>query len=266
MGARRLGLRTAFVSWIGNDHSGRHMQEALEDEGVDQRYIIVDPKSKTNESTIINFKGEKTQMVYFQPRTYRLPKLERTKCIYYSAMGEKHAGFDHMVCAELKKRPKTFFVFQPGTTHVRQGLKALKPLIARSDLFILNKDEAHFLLKDGERTMCNLLTMFQHLGAKKVIITDGKNGADAWDGTDHWHMPVFTAVATETTGAGDSFAIGATVALLNGLSLPDALRWGTANSWSVIQHTGPQTGLLTKPQIQRVLKRFTKVNAKLIPH
>jgi len=266
VGARRLGLRTAFVSWIGNDHSGRHMQEALEDEDVDLQYIIVDPKSRTNESTIINFQGEKTQLVYFQPRTYKLPKLEKAKCIYYSAMGEKHAGFDRMLSSELKRRPQTFFVFQPGTTHVRQGLKAIKPLIARSDLFILNKDEAHLLIPDGDRTILNLLTTFQHLGAKKVIITDGKHGADAWDGKDHWHMPVFNAVVTETTGAGDSFTIGVTVALLRGLSLPEALRWGTANSWNVIQHTGPQTGLLTKTHMQSVLKRFAKVKATLIPH
>jgi sugar/nucleoside kinase (ribokinase family) len=266
VGARRLGLKSAFVTWIGNDHAGRHMQEALEDEGVDLTYVMLDLKHATNESTVINFQGERTQLVYFQPRTYKLPKLAKTRCIYYSAMGEKPASFDRALQAELKRRKDVFFAFQPGTTHIRSGLKALKPLIARSDLFILNKDEAHVLLGNGDRHMCNLLAAFAHHGAKNVIITDGKNGADAWDGKEHWHMPIFDGEAKERTGAGDSFATAVTVALLNGSTIPEALRWGTANSWSVVQHIGPQTGLLDKRSMQRVLKKFTHTKPTLHKH
>jgi len=266
VGSRRLGLKSAFVTWIGNDHAGRQMQEALEDEGVNLDYVTLDQKNATNESTVINFQGERTQLVYFLPRKHALPKLASTRSIYYSAMGDAHGRFDKLLLAELKHRPETLLIFQPGTTHVRAGLEALKPLIARSWLFILNKDEAHVLLGDGDRTMSNLLESFYRLGAHNVVITDGAKGADAWDGTDHWHMPIFEGEAIERTGAGDSFATAMTVAMLQGIPMPEALRWGTANSWSVVQHIGPQTGLLTFAQIQRVLKKFSKTVATLHQH
>lgn len=262
VGAARLGLRSALVTWVGGNHAGRHLAEALDEEGVDLQYLVTDPKHPTSEATILVFQGERTQLVNFQPRSYVLPKLARTSCIYYSAVGAAHDKLDRMILKELKRHGKTRFVFQPGTTHIRQGVEQIKPLIAHSSLFILNKDEAHHLLADGERTIRNMLEGFYHLGAQIVVITDGGNGADAFDGKDHWHMPVFPSVPVEMTGAGDSFAIGITAAILRGEDLPTALRWGTANSWSVIHEIGPQKGLLTKTQLAHALKKFPKVVPK----
>lgn len=262
VGGSRLGLKTALVSWVGQDHAGRHLLEALDEEGVHLGYIETDRKHPTSEATIITFQGEKTQLAYYQPRIYKLPKLPSARCIYYSAMGAKHVSFDKMLLRELKKKPKTFFVFQPGTTHVKSELDVLKPLIARSDLFILNREEAHHLLQDGERTILNMLQQFHRHGAKKIVITDGGNGAASWDGTDYLVMPVFPTDIVETTGAGDAFSLGVTVALLNGEPLSEALRWGTANGWSVVQSVGPQKGLLTTSNMQRILKKFSKINSK----
>ena len=266
VGASRLGLHAALVSWIGTDHAGTHMVEALNNERVDLRFMLQDKNRPTSEATIITFQGERTQLVYFQPRTYRLPKLPTTRCIYYSAMGNKHVDFDRVLVHELARRPGTFFSFQPGTTHVRKGFQTMKPLIARSDLFILNKDEAHTLLADGERTVCNMLEGFHHHGAKTVVITDGRNGAEAYDGKTHWRMPIYDGEAKERTGAGDSFACAVTVALLKGLDLPTALRWGTANSWSVVREIGPQKGLLTSSNMQRVLKKYAKIKPSIHKH
>lgn len=259
VGATRLGLRASLVTWIGNDHAGKHVQETLKAEGVDLQHLVIDKKHPTSEATILVFKGERTQLVNFQPRAYRLPQLPRTACIYYSAVGASHDTLDRMIVQELKRHVNTHFVFQPGTTHIRRGLTTMLPLIKKSSIFILNKDEAHELLGDGERVVRNLLESFTQLGAQTAVITDGANGADAFDGTEHWHMPVFPGAPVEMTGAGDSFAVGMTVAMLKGESLSTALRWGTANSWSVIREIGPQKGLLNAHGMKRILKKFPHI-------
>ena len=260
----RLGLKTALISWVGKDRAGEHVRDALKKEGVNEKYILIDPTRPTSESTIIDYKGEKTQMVYFQPRVYRLPKLPSCRSVYYSAMGETHQRPDIELAKQLKKKPDIFFAFQPGTTHIRSGLKPLLPLIERSDLFILNKDEAHELIADGNSPTLTLMQQFRHIGAKTVVITDGPNGAEAFDGKAHWFMPIFPGIIKERTGAGDSFASAMTAALLKGLTLPDALRWGSANSQHVIQFIGPQSGLLTAAEMKSHLRKFAKIKPKLI--
>ena len=259
VGASRLGMRSALVTWVGQDHAGRHQAEALDDEGVDLRFLVTDTKHPTSESTILVYQGERTQLVNFQPRIYRLPKLPSTACIYYSAVSSSHEKLDRAIFQHLKKEKNIFFTFQPGTTHIRQGIEKIKQLVARSSLFVLNKDEAHLLLQDGARTMRNLLETFHHIGARTIVITDGQNGADAFDGMDQWHMPVFPTTPVEMTGAGDSFATAVTAALLREMDLPTALRWGTANSWSVIGEIGPQKGLLNTKGIEKVLKKFASI-------
>jgi ribokinase len=259
VGAARLGLHSALVTWTGADRAAFHMREALNEEGVDLRFLIEDEKHPTSEATILTFQGEKTQLVNFQPRKYRLPRLPSTDCIYYSAVGASHDMLDRQIHMQLKRHLHTHFVFQPGTTHVRQGIEKIRVLISQSSIFILNKEESHLLLGDGDRSVLYMLEAFHALGAKTVVITDGKNGAEAYDGKDHWSMPVFPGKPIETTGAGDSFATGMTVAMLRGEDLPTSLRWGTANSWSVIHEIGPQKGLLDVRGMQRVLKKFASI-------
>ncbi|MDQ7814364.1 MAG: carbohydrate kinase family protein [Patescibacteria group bacterium] len=266
VGAARLGLRTGLISWVGDDYAGRHLREALRKEKVDLKFLVEDKKLPTSEATIINYQGEKTQLVYFQPRSYSVPECQEARCLYYSAMGAKHASVDKKIFEFLGCFPAMKLVFQPGTTHIKSGLTAIKKLIAKSHMLILNKDEAEQLLADGERTMCSLLDKFIKLGAKTAIITDGKNGADAFDGKTHWHMPAFDGKPVETTGAGDSFACGVTVAMLKGLDMEEALRWGSANAWSVIHEIGPQKGLLASAGMKKVLKKFSKIKAETHRH
>jgi sugar/nucleoside kinase (ribokinase family) len=266
VGSARLGLKTALVSWVGADNAGADVMNTLREEGVDERFMVIDKQHSTSEATILVFNRERTQLVHFEHHDYKLPKLPSTRCVYYSAMGKKYTQFDKFLQKYLKSVPETQLIFQPGTTHIRAGLEAIKPLIARSLVFILNKDEAHHLLMDGERTMFNLLEAFHRQGCKNVIITDAANGAEAFDGKNHWHMPVFPAKVLEPTGAGDSFATAVSAALLKGYDLPTALRWGSANGWSVVQYVGPQMGLLKTSQMNATLKQFASIKPKLIAH
>jgi len=262
--ASRLGLSSALITWIGDDAAGVNIQEHLEQEGVDTKLVMTDKKHPTSESTILNFQGEKTQLVYFQPRSYVLPKLPQARAIYYSAMGKKHQALDQKLSAYLQAHPKMFFAFQPGTTHVAEGLTPLfKRLISRSDLFILNREEASSLLRDGDDVLPRL-EAFHRIGAKRVIITDGKNGAHGSDGERIWFMPTFPSKLLETTGAGDSFASTAAAMLLKGTSFEEAMRAGAGMAASVVEHVGPQKGLLKEKDLQKRLNKHKSIKPNLV--
>ncbi len=261
--ASRLGFKSALVSWVGKDFAGDQLKETLRGEKVDVSLMCKCTKEQTSEATLLSYKGERTQLLFFKPRKYKFPKLQKTNWIYYSAMGNNFSAFDKQLAKHLKQYSKINFAFQPGTTHIRAGLKQLKPLIKLSNIFILNKEEAQHLLNGQIRPVKNLLEDFAKLGAKITVITDSKNGAYAYDGQDFWHMPIFKGDAVESTGAGDAFASAFTCAVMQNKSIAEALRWGTANSWSVIREIGPQKGLPRKKELETILNKFTNKPVKI---
>jgi sugar/nucleoside kinase (ribokinase family) len=94
-----------------------------------------------------------------------------------------------------------------------------------------------------------LMKAMSGLGPKMVFITDGIDGAYAFDGTDNWFMPVYPHKPYERTGAGDAFSSAVTVALALGKSIPEALSWGPIDSMSVVQYVGAQEGLLSREKL-----------------
>lgn len=264
VGAHRLGVKSAIVAIVGKDTVGEEIQRGWKKEGIDTRYVTVDPKQETNYSTVLNFHGERTILVFAHKRKYRLPKLDGAKWIYYTSLGPGHETLERQLLSHLKRHPQQKLTFNPGTKQLRRGLKALKPVIAKSEVFIVNKEEASRLLEDGERPIQNMLMNFIHLGAKIAVITDGPKGAFATDGLHIWEMGIFKGPVKERTGAGDSFASAFTCALAQGQSIPDAMRWGTANAWSVVQKIGPQAGLLTSREMAHTLKKFSRIKPSLV--
>lgn len=266
VGARRLGMKSAIVSVLGNDETGQEIIRGWKKEGVSEEYVVVDKKRETNYSTVLNFKGERTILVHHQPRNYLLPELNHAKWIYYTSLGDKYQAMEKKLLKYLKENPDVKLAYNPGTHQLHNGLEAMKPVIERSSIFIVNRDEAARLLEDGERPIPNMLMNYSKLGAKVIVITDGPKGSHATDGTKMWYLPIFKGPIKERTGAGDSYTIGFIYGLFSGKDIPTAMRYGTANAWNVVQHIGPQKGLLTRSGMEKALQKFSKIQAKRENH
>jgi len=162
--------------------------------------------------------------------------------------------------------------FQPGSFQIKLGYEALQPVYEVSDLFFCNREEAMRILNTADREITNLLKGIHALGPHVVVITDGPEGAYAFDGNEVWFMPPYPdpAPPVDRTGAGDSFASTFTCALALGKSVPEALQWAPINSASVVQHIGAQRGLLRRDELEAWLAKApshaVKVVAPLLPH
>ncbi|MDO8584024.1 MAG: carbohydrate kinase family protein [bacterium] len=265
LGAAKLGMKSAIVTTLGNDEVAQEILRAWKKHGVSDVYVRMDSKHETDYATVLDYAHERTILAYNRPKPYALPAVDGATWVVYAAVGKKHERMEKQLLAHLKKNPEQKLAFNPGIEHMHRNLDALKPVIARSDLFIVNEEEAIRLLEDGDRPLHNLLLSFHHLGAKIVVITDGKNGSYATDGHEFWSCPIFPGKAVESTGAGDAFATGFIYALHHKHSIQEAMRYGTANSWSVIQKIGAHEGQLSKKIMATVLKKFNKIQPRLEP-
>lgn len=259
VGTKRLGLDSAILLTLGDDNVGNLIVEKLKNEGVDLTYVIQQPGTTSNYSTIINYSGERTILVYHAPRSYEFPvQLPASPWIYLTSMGESFRPFYNHLVEWIKKNPGTKLAYNPGTWQVRDGQET-KEVMTYSYIIYVNREEAEKITNFGDSNGKDkeLLVALSKLGPKICVITDGGNGAFAYDSINgkFFRVGVLPVDAYERTGAGDAFGSGSISAIIHGKSLEEALLWGTVNSASVIGYTGPQKGLLREEEMPEWLVR-----------
>jgi ribokinase len=82
-----------------------------------------------------------------------------------------------------------------------------------------------------------------------IVVTLGERGARFGDET----VPAFPARVVDTTGAGDAFCAAFAVALGEGASDLDAVRWGCAAGAHMVEHQGVVPGLPTRAELEERL-------------
>jgi len=258
VGVKRLGVASSIVLTLGDDSVGGMVVEKLRNEGVDLTYAVQQPGSSSNYSTIINYSGERTIFVYHAPRSYEFPvQLPRVPWVYLTSMGESFKPFYNHFIEWLIKNPDVKLAFNPGSWQIRGGIEAIGKIISLTHLIFVNREEAEKLTNFGESggREKELLVALSNLGPKICVITDGANGAFAYNRQVFLRSAVLPVDSYERTGAGDAFGSGCLSALIKGKNLDEALLWGTVNSASVIGYTGAQKGLLKEEEIPEWLER-----------
>lgn len=254
----RLGLESAFVTNVGGDAHGRDMIAALNKNGVDSRFVRINPGKKSNYHYVLWYKDERTILIKHEEYDYHWPHLrpnEMPKWAYFSSISEHALDYHDEVADWLEANPDVKLAFQPGTFQMKAGTERLSRIYARSEVLILNREEAASVSGGNVEDVQDLFNRLHKLGPKIVVVTDGPHGAYASDGENRFVMPLYPdpAPPVDRTGAGDSFASTFTAALVKGKSLEDALRWGPVNSMSVVQKVGAQAGLLSEKELEKFL-------------
>lgn len=254
--AARLGLSSGFVSNVGKDRFGEEILATFAREGVATNYITVNNDIPTNHHYVLMYNAERTILIRHEAYKYAIPEeFVPPRWIYLSSAGERSEAFHGELAAWLTAHPETKLAFQPGTFQMSMGKEKLAPLYAATELVACNKEEAERILGLGETGMKELLTKMRDLGPKIALITDGPNGAYAYDGSEMLKVPMYPdpKPPVDRTGAGDASTSTVVVALALGKPLREALLWGPINSMSVVQKIGAQKGLLTRTALETYL-------------
>jgi ribokinase len=255
-----LGLNTAFETNVGGDQTGRNMIAQLNKEKVDHRFVHVNPDKLSNTHYVLWYKEERTILIKHEEYNYHWPHFrpeEVPKWIYFSSISEHALGYHDQMADWLEANPDVKMAFQPGTFQMEAGTERLKRLYARTEVVVLNREEAVFVTGGSYDDVHGLMDKLHALGCKIVVITDGPAGAYASDGNERLKMPLYPDPAPpyERTGAGDAFASTFVAALAKGHNLESALQWAPINSMSVVQKTGAQQGLLSEHALEEWLKK-----------
>lgn len=264
IGVARLGLKAAIYTIVGKDDQGEVARQVFEQNHVATDYLTYDEKRGTNLSVVINFKSERTIFVYHEPRDYQLPQFDETNWIYLtSSSGGGVERMHEQVLAYLQANPKVKLAFNPGTHQIHLGREKLEPLLHRTSILFLNREESAEILGIETKDVKELVAEYHAIGVKTMVMTDGPYGSYVSDGSQIYYAGIFDGPVVERTGAGDSYGAGFLSATIKGKNTQEAMSWGNANSTSVVQYIGAREGLLTEEALEAMIRENQSVQPTL---
>ncbi len=294
----KLGFDASFLGKVGFKY-GNQVIENLNKQGVNTAFARKTKKDKTGFSVILNtFKGDRTVLAYSGANQYfsaidlPIKELKTANWIFLNHLSEKNTKIPQLILKVLKKNPNIKLAWNPGLEQLKMGAKKCKGLLSQTEVLILNKEEASLFAKKPYQIaetrkwnrhmptrlkkrilphyaddVSEIIVDLLNTGLKKVVITDGRNGAQASDGKWLYFCPAITSKRVDTLGAGDAFGSGFVGGLIRHEDLKIALKYGTLNANSVVHVCGAQNGLLTLNKINEKLKTIdisvlrSKINA-----
>jgi sugar/nucleoside kinase (ribokinase family) len=265
LGSAKLGLKTAYLSNIGDDDNGKKTLAKLSEAEVDTTWVKQNASVPTNYNYVLWYADDRTILVKHENYSNEWPKdLTPSTWLYLSSVSDHDFSFHEKLSAWLIDNSEVKLAFSPGTWQLKKGKEKLKDIYARTEIFFGNKQEAEKVVGDELRSptsgslevgLRKLAEAVKLLGPKIVVITDGENGAYCLDKEDKlWFMPTLNAKAFERTGAGDGFASAFLSAIFYEQPIGIALTWGSVNASSVVAQIGPHAGQLTREEIEAKIK------------
>jgi sugar/nucleoside kinase (ribokinase family) len=231
---------------------------------------------KTNFSTIFSLPEGRTIFTYHGLKDYsqlRVKKSLHSKWFFLAPFGDGTEEIEKDLIAKVSEE-NSILAWNPGTLQIKKGASRFRNLLKNTSVLFLNREEAikfiDYPVRPREEEMLKKLYSF---GPRLVVITNGKEGAKAYDGNNIYGINALKNLdVVDPTGAGDSFATGMLAKLLscdwNSISDSDciskALKWGIANSSSVIKYVGGQKGLLTKNEIEKTVKDNPRLKVEIL--
>ena len=261
IGLARLGIEAACYSQVGSDVVGDWVVAELGREGVDTRLLVRDTERWTDLSAILVLTQTGDRTIFFnRDANERLvvdpDRLTDAEWVFTSALnGDWQRNLRTIL--EVVRTTGIRLALNPGQRNLKDDPRMVVEAARLATVLVLNKDEAITMIETVEpgatadqlNDELFLVSHLQALGAGWIGLTDGARGAWASDGGPVIFAPTSGARAVDTTGAGDAFGSGFLAAHLHGYDVRTALRFGMANSASVIQYYGAQRGLLRKDDI-----------------
>jgi len=269
----RLGFKVAAIFRVGNDETGKELTEKLKKEKINVSLIQKDNKLSTGFSFILVADKKEREHVAFayrgankflalKSKDISSPQFSAEWIYLTSLAGKKWLG-NLKLAFDSATKSGSKVIWNPGNLQLKAGKKALTNYLSRTQVLILNKDEAIELvlsgIKLGRRNPkfinrpVYLLNILREWGPKIVVITNGQKGAWAYDGKRIYQQKIIRAKVLDTTGVGDSFGAAFLGGLMATNNINSALKWGMINSASVLTKVGAQNGLLTYKKLIKKL-------------
>lgn len=262
VGIHRLGEAVKMISRIGSDDLAEVMQKQLKKEGIDLSMLQTGQGQTGLSIVLVSSDGERSIVTHraesglIDSREIDWSELKKADWIQVSSLGGEITFWEDLVSFANDNGIR--IGINPGKKELDEKERLIR-LIPKVDLFNVNRMEASQMLDmnyDDEKEMIKKLV---DLGARMLVVTDGKRGASLVTNRRWLKMDTFDVKPVDDTGAGDAFVSGVVVGILQERAPEEVLKMGLANGSSQVTKIGAKAGLIYKNDMEKWMKKKLKM-------
>ena len=257
-GLARLGIRPAIVSRVGDDGHGEFVRNFLAGEGVDVRYLRVDPDWLTPPTFCEIWPPDNFPILFYRRPTapdWQLSpgdldgeEIASAHVLFATGTGLAQSPSRETTLAALRAHRGTSILdldWRPTLWDSPEAFRRLTQEAAEAaDIVVGNEDEV---------TAAGGLEKLLELGPSSVIVKRGGEGATLFERGERTDVPGVPVEVVNGLGAGDAFAAGLGYALIRGLGVLEGVRLGNAAGAVVAGQLACSEAMPTLEELQGVL-------------
>lgn len=253
----RLGAPSILVGRTGQDTFGRQVLEAIRGEGVDTTRVFTDSATGTGLAVISVDAGAMNTIIIIAGANGRLGEEDVNRA---SELLDARSILllqletplePSLALARLARASGSKVILDPAP-----AIPLPDEIFTQVDLITPNEVETAILTGITPRTREDCARASDILlarGAGTVVLKLGERGVYYQNASASGFLPPFPVEAVDSVAAGDAFNGGLAVALFEGKSLEEAIRWGAAAGAIACTRRGAIPSMPHREELERLV-------------
>ncbi|MGF9645572.1 ribokinase [Paenibacillus sp. MABNS29] len=242
--AARLGADVTMIGRVGDDHFGKQILRNFEENHVHTDYVKPATHMESGTAHIILAEGDNSIVVV------KAANNEVTPAYVEEALDVIRSSDIVLIQQEIPTETVVYVSeicakYQiPLLLNPAPAREVEESVIANATYITPNEHEAAIMFKD--LSLQEALRKYPN----KLFVTEGSNGVRFFDGEQEVVVPTYKVEAIDTTGAGDTFNAAFAVALAEGNSLADSVKFANRAASLSVTKFGAQGGMPTRREVE----------------
>ena len=217
----KLGHKTGFIGKVGDDYFGSLLKKAIEETGIDSRYLYRDENVNTTLALVHTYEdGERDFSFYREPGADMMLKeseideecIKNARIFHFGTLSMTHEGVRAATkkAVEIAEKNNALISFDPNLRpplwkDLEDARKAVIYGLEHTQILKISDNEIQFLTGESDYTK-GVAWITERYDIPLILVSMGKEGSRAYYKGKMVEEPTFSQDKTiETTGAGDTF-------------------------------------------------------------
>ncbi len=258
--AARLGAEVYMIGKVGVDERGTFLIDSLKSSGVNTDYVITDANEATGTDCVqIDRNGNNAIVVVPLANEHIRPEEIEGMA---SLIGSADVFISQLQVNEEAIEAALRLAHGAGVRTVLNPAPARKmpdAFFSLPDYLTPNETEAEFFTGCYQKDMdmqawrTAAAKRFFEMGARRLVITLGAQGALYCEGGESFVVPPYPVKALDTTAAGDAFNAAFAIRLAQGADVRAALAYGNAAGALTASRMGSQPSMPTVQEMDNFI-------------